>query len=135
MRNKTYYSWPVLIALIVLPGLILAQSVEDCLDCHEDDELTKERNSREISLHVNENRYSGSVHGEADCIDCHTDLDGVELPHDEELEKVDCGNCHDDISELYSNSLHGQAIEKGINLAPKCWSCHGYHYIDEVDSP
>jgi len=112
-----------------------AQSVEDCLDCHEDEELTKERNGREILLHIDENRYLGSVHGDADCIDCHTDLDDVELPHDEELETVDCGLCHDDVADIYSKSLHGQAVNRDTALAPRCWDCHGTHYISPADSP
>ncbi len=112
----------------------LAQSVEDCLDCHADEELTKERDGREILLYIEENRYHGSVHGEADCIDCHADLDGVELPHDEELETVDCDVCHDDVADIYNNSLHGKAANKGAKLAPRCWDCHGAHYIYSIDS-
>lgn len=135
MKISSILGLLIILTLLVLPVSLLAQSVEDCLDCHEDEELTKERNGRDVLLYIDENRFSGSVHGDADCIDCHADLDGVELPHDEELEMVDCGLCHDDISEMYNNSLHGQAVKNGAALAPRCWDCHGDHYIKPVDSP
>jgi hypothetical protein len=67
--------------------------------CHSDEELTGERGGREVSVFIDPDRYAVSVHGEFSCIDCHMDLDGAELPHDEELEPIDCAMCHDDVGE------------------------------------
>ena len=69
--------------------------------CHEDTELTKNRDGRVVSLYVDLGRYEGSIHGQAglSCIDCHQDLDGVEFPHAEQLAPVDCAVCHDDVAE------------------------------------
>jgi len=113
----------------------MSQSNDDCMMCHEDPDLTKERDGREILLMIDLDKYAGSVHGEMDCIDCHGDLMDAEFPHDEELEPVDCSMCHDDISEMYDASLHGQVSAGGSKLAPQCWTCHGAHDIVPVDSP
>lgn len=114
---------------------VMAQSNDDCMICHEDEELTRERDGREISLMIDLDKFIGSVHGEMDCIDCHGDLMDAEFPHDEELEPVDCSMCHDEIAEMYDASLHGQVASAGEKLAPKCWTCHGAHDIVPVDSP
>ena len=104
--------------------------------CHEDQELTKKRDGRTISLFVDLNKYAKSAHGDLECVDCHADLEGFEdFPHDENLETVDCGLCHDDIAEIYKNSLHGKEAARGVGLAPRCWDCHGKHDIIPHDSP
>lgn len=113
-----------------------AQSVDDCLMCHDDPDLTVERDGHEVSLAIDPGQYTASVHADLECIDCHTDLDGVEdFPHDEDLGEVDCSPCHDDIAAVYSESLHGQEVAAGVKLAPRCWDCHGAHYVVPHDSP
>ena len=99
--------------------------------CHEDEDLTKIRDGRVVSLYFDLPAYEASIHGQEGftCIDCHQDLDGADFPHDEQLEPVDCAMCHDDISELYMASLHGKAHERGEVLAPECWDCHTAHEI------
>jgi len=115
---------------------VQAQSIDDCMSCHEDEELTKEIDGKEIPVYINLDKFQKSVHMDLECIDCHADLDGFDdFPHDEDLEPVDCGLCHDDIAETYRASLHGQAVEQGEKLAPYCRDCHGSHYIDSVKSP
>lgn len=125
----------VIISWSALTGTVSAQENDDCLMCHEDTELTKVRDGREVSLYIDPAKFEKSVHGEMECIYCHTDLDGAEFPHPENLEPVDCGNCHDDIAEIYSSSLHGKAAAKGEKLAPRCWDCHGSHDILAHDNP
>jgi len=137
----SYRLIPIAVLALVLAmslgaGPVMAQSVEDCLMCHEDDGLTGERDGKEISVYVDPAKFGESVHGELDCVDCHQDLSGFEdFPHAEDLEPVDCGMCHDGIAEVYSGSLHGQAVKQGINLAPRCHDCHGKHDILPVSSP
>ena len=130
--------WTVLLALVfvVMTGAGLsAQTVDDCMMCHEDEEMTTERDGREVSLYVDAEKFGASIHADMDCIGCHADLDGFDdFPHDENLEPVDCSNCHDDISEMYGESLHGQAVSAGAKLAPQCWDCHGEHYIQPKSS-
>jgi len=121
-----------------LPGVALGQETDDCLACHDDEELTKNRDGRVVSLHIDIDTYEGSIHGEngLECIDCHADLDGFDdWPHEDDLQPVDCAECHDDIAEIYSHSLHGRAVAEGAQLAPRCWSCHGAHDILPADQP
>lgn len=98
--------------------------------CHEDPELTKEVNGKEVSVHVDLDKFKRSVHADLECVNCHEDLDGFEdFPHEENLADVNCGNCHDKIAEMYARSLHGKEVAKGVELAPRCWDCHGSHDI------
>jgi cytochrome b subunit of formate dehydrogenase len=131
------YIFNILVTLVMLgiPLASMAQEVDDCLMCHEDETLTGERNGQEISLFLDIEKYRISIHGEMECIDCHNDLDGSDFPHDEELETVDCSICHDDISEVYFESLHGRDVLNGVELAPQCWDCHGAHYILDKTNP
>ena len=120
------------LALMVFGGgLAIAQDNDDCLDCHDDNELTKIRGEHVVSLHIDPDKYSASVHGreELDCVDCHEDLADFDGDHEDDLEIVDCTTCHDDVSEIYNQSLHGQEMLNGNELAPHCWDCHGAHDI------
>lgn len=110
----------------------VAQSVEDCLTCHEDRTLTGERDGHPFSAYVDPAGYSRSIHRDLECVNCHAYLDGVEdFPHDQvKPQPVDCSPCHDDIANLYKQSLHGQAAAAGAKLAPRCWDCHGTHDIE-----
>ena len=65
------------------------------------------------------------------CIDCHADI--KEVPHEEQLKRPDCSQCHEDIGEEYLTSLHGQALVKGKEYAPYCWDCHDKHYVYSQD--
>ncbi len=67
-------------------------------------------------------RYAQSMHGDLECIDCHADLDEFDdFPHEDELEAVDCGLCHDDVVDLHRASVHATGAS--------CSDCHGNHYI------
>ncbi len=111
----------LVLALLSGPGTVAAQTAEDCLDCHDDEEFTKNEGTRVISLHVDIDQYRNSIHGQQDigCIDCHADLEDFDGDHEEELDDVDCTMCHDDIAEIYAGSLHGIGVEEGIPLAPR----------------
>lgn len=123
------------ISIPVVGGRVAAQSVDDCMTCHEDRDLRAERNGRKVSVYVNSKRFRSSVHGSLECIDCHADLEGTDFPHAETHAPVDCGICHDDVAAVYSQSLHGTAAKKGLKLAPRCWDCHGSHDILPPSSP
>ena len=123
-------------ALLAGPGQ--AQDADECLQCHEDEGLTKNVAGRVVSLYVDIAAFDRSIHGEQGigCVDCHADLEGYEdWPHAEELADVDCAGCHGSIGRMYANSLHGQVVAKGEPLAPRCWSCHGAHEIRPPSDP
>ncbi|MFV2071458.1 MAG: cytochrome c3 family protein [Thermoanaerobaculales bacterium] len=117
----------LVIGLSTIP--LAAQDNADCLMCHEDPELVGELGGVEVSVFVDPKAFSSSVHGEFGCIDCHGALDGVELPHDEELEPADCAGCHSDISEELAAGPHGAWAEDRSSPAASCVNCHGTHDI------
>ena len=87
---------------------------EVCYDCHSDDELTTEHRGQEISLFVDNEIFSRSVHMDMECIDCHSDADVEDFPHPEELEAVNCGECHDDeLVDMFVQPSHGVVVGIG----------------------
>ena len=71
------------------------------------------------------------------CSDCHQ---GHDLPHPRSaafrLGLPDrCGNCHADLSNSYTRSLHGELTDLGYLPAAKCSDCHGSHDILPVSEP
>jgi hypothetical protein len=123
------------LASLLLTAGVTAQSVEDCMMCHEDPDLVATRDGHEVSVFVDQQAFAKSVHGGLECINCHAELEGADFPHDPVTEPADCGVCHEDIAEKYNASLHGQLVKQGIPLAPRCWDCHGTHDIASVASP
>lgn len=71
------------------------------------------------------------------CTDCHR---GHDLPHPgsptSRLAMADrCGNCHVDLSNSYTHSLHGELTELGYVPAAKCSDCHGAHDVLATSDP
>ncbi|HSR69948.1 MAG TPA: cytochrome b/b6 domain-containing protein [Acidobacteriota bacterium] len=107
------------------------EAQEACLTCHGDESLSRDESTRR--LYVELQRLVDSVHGIFSCTDCHQDLAGVDpFGHDSPLQKVDCGLCHYDAQEEYSESLHAYALQRGNERAPGCASCHGSHNVLSV---
>jgi cytochrome b subunit of formate dehydrogenase len=114
---------------MIFAGSVAAQDKSDCLMCHEDQSLTKERKGKSVSLFVNDKKYTGSVHGKLSCVTCHTDLVEKELPHDADLKPAQCASCHQTETDQYKQCQHGVSAAKGDHLAPLCSDCHGKHDI------
>jgi cytochrome b subunit of formate dehydrogenase len=127
----------LLLLVPLLFTLAYPQSNDDCMQCHEDNELVGLNvDSTEISMYVDLTEFKASIHGEFNCIDCHQDLEGIaEYPHDEVLKEVSCINCHGDIGEIYNESKHGLKFINMEELAPNCWGCHGTHNILPASDP
>jgi cytochrome b subunit of formate dehydrogenase len=110
-----------------------------CLECHGKPGLKIDRQGRELSLFVDENKFTASVHGSMPCVGCHADLDGVnKYPHKSDLAIVRCDECHDDSSApiaAYWASTHGQRLKAGDAQAPRCQDCHGSHNILPLKDP
>jgi len=125
------------LALALLGSSARAQENEDCLGCHDIEGLSMLRDGREVSLQVRPDEFEASVHGSMDCVMCHGDLFGVEeYPHEQDLERVDCTQCHDDENvEAWRQSTHGRFAAEGDPLAPLCQDCHGSHYVIPLDEP
>ena len=130
MRDWVWRCWRLPALVLALAGLFVfctgasvAQEIEDCQACHEDPDLSTTRDGREVSLFVDLERFQHSVHADFSCVDCHIELIDTDYPHEEEVEDVDCGMCHDDVAEVYLASFHGQKVQEGEALAPQCWDC------------
>ncbi|MBC34618.1 MAG: cytochrome C [Bacteroidetes bacterium] len=128
MKN---YKLLITITLLMLSSAIFAQTNDDCMACHEDPELIVERDGKEVSMMVNVDFMTMSVHEEFDCVMCHEDADNEDFPHADglvKLQKVNCGVCHDDYQELFDMGVHGMPTKTDLPR-PDCKSCHGGHMI------
>jgi predicted CXXCH cytochrome family protein len=118
-----------LITTLFIMSISIAASNDDCQMCHSDPELTTERRGRAVSLYVDSEIFTRSVHQNLECVNCHMDADVEDFPHASELADVECSNCHDDASEKFYAGIHGIALKRGAPYAPTCSECHGVHNI------
>lgn len=96
----------------------------ECLACHSDINLVKDVDGKQVSLHVDEQKFKASIHGNMfGCTDCHTDVKAV--PHEPAPKRVRCETCHEDEVRKFGQSLHASAILKGNTQAASCLDCHG----------
>lgn len=112
---------------------INAQANEDCLACHSDKDLKKEKDGKEISLYMDESVLLKSTHKKLLCISCHVKFNPDEIPHKEKIEPIDCKMCHKDA--VAKHTFHPQMAKAGGNFASadvSCKQCHGTH---DVTSP
>ena len=128
MRYKTGFIGTFVLVVFSI-GVIYGQvATSDCMECHGEKDLTKVVNDTvEVSLFVDLEKFGNSAHGGFECVDCHVTIE--DIPHDEKLDLPDCNQCHDDVAEEYSKSLHGMSLAKGNKDAPYCWDCHSSHYV------
>ena len=87
--------------------------------------------------------YERSVHGRAlargndkaaSCSDCHgaTTSARRRTPRPASTAgtcPATCGQCHTEMRDAFSASIHGQAVARGLAGAPVCTDCHGEHAI------
>jgi len=121
-----------LLALTMSSQNALSMSNEDCLECHGEEDITREADDSPV--YVNVEILAQSVHGDEECVSCHQDAD-TEDDHPARLKKVNCEECHEDIGEIYEKNIHGKARGRGDALAPYCYTCHGTHDILAPDNP
>lgn len=96
---------------------ILSEGNSVCLTCH-DGHVEGGNSTYDSTLAV-------STHAGFSCIDCHSSIE--ELPHPEQMPKVDCGQCHSDEADTYQ--WHGRLkVPTGEDI-PGCADCHGQHDI------
>jgi cytochrome b subunit of formate dehydrogenase len=109
---------------------------DECLACHGSKDKTVERDGKQVSIYVDAEKLKASIHGAAQkpvaCISCHASLAGKDLPHGKDVGRAACGSCHPGEEKLHASSLHGQALARGDQLAPRCQDCHGSHEIVKV---
>jgi len=112
-----------LIALLLIFSAFIAsapygQSTQECLECHESYKDNAEKTYDGI--------LKQSIHADMECIDCHTAI--TELPHEDSVNDVKCGECHADEALAYVS--HGRkTLAECIDDIPCCYDCHGTHDI------
>ena len=129
IKVKVLFGILLFVAVFLQADLLLAQAIpkEVCLSCHEAQGLEKEKGGRPVSLYVDSEKFSRSVHQALGCAACHSDIS--QIPHAPELKPVLCSTCHVDASKAYSESIHGKWYAKGDKYAANCPDCHGDHDI------
>ncbi len=113
---------------------------DTCGSCHSNPQLAAKYMFTEVRP---VEAYRQSVHGRAllhgnnnaaSCNDCHGthDILPVSDPHSKIWKQnvaATCGQCHTAIFQAYSQSIHGQAVAKGVLQAATCTDCHSEHRI------
>lgn len=100
-----------------------------CLRCHDKDETHKVVDGKNVSLKVNVADLAASAHQNITCVKCHSDVTANMARPCTTAGKVDCSNCHQQESEQYFASGHGQAYFSKKENAPYCTNCHGTHFV------
>lgn len=132
LKQITYHVGFIVSVLLICAGSAVAQDKSECLACHEDHTLTMEKKGKNVSLFIDDKKFSGSIHKDLQCVSCHEGFDPNNLPHKETIEPVQCGTCHTTEQEQYAQCMHGERVAKGDPLAPRCYDCHGKHDILSV---
>lgn len=102
----------------------------DCLQCHEDKELTRTTaDGQEVSVYVDAAILKASRHATNSCWSCHNDIGSGHPDDGVAVKKVDCAACHQQQSEAYGASVHGRALKDGNAAVPTCQDCHGTHNV------
>jgi len=109
--------------------VVIGTSDQECLKCHEQEDVHKIEAGERVSLTVNKEDIQDSVHRDTPCVKCHVDITpGINRPC-ETARVVDCSNCHAQVAEDYTQSGHGQAYSQSDPNAPYCTDCHGKHTV------
>jgi predicted CXXCH cytochrome family protein len=144
MKSNLCYCLCIIFICCLWPSPILAIENSECLECHSDEELTKEstdnilKSSMTVQLYVDEDKFNHSVHNinGITCVDCHSDIEELnwdnDLPHKEYLESVCCATCHEEEGDAFKSSVHMEILKKGITMT--CYACHGYHYVMQMET-
>jgi len=121
-----------LAAVFFSVSLLIGQGDYECLDCHNEQGLTKAINDTvEVSMFVDSDIFESSVHSDLECVDCHENTDNH--PDETALPEVLCGNCHEDAMDDLAVSVHGLTpTDENIPTAT-CKNCHGSHDIKAAD--
>lgn len=100
----------------------------DCLSCHQDENLTIEREGETVSLYVDELAYNSSTHSGTACAQCHTEVTSSLVRPCETINViVNCSICHEDEVDQHSAGMHGRLAAEGYAEAPVCMDCHDNH--------
>lgn len=118
--------------------------VEVCLKCHLNSPEVQKRMTHTTAFIAG---YEKSIHGRANkegnmaaaiCSDCHGAHEEMKASNpNSKVYKFNitttCGRCHNEVTQVFTNSVHGEALKNGVQAAPTCTDCHGEHEIIEPE--
>ncbi len=131
IKNITF-----LIILMFYACLAFSQDNSVCYDCHDDPDISLERNGVKIPLTVKRFILPRSVHGKLKCVECHEGFDPFDIPHKAKISKVNCKNCHENPTSIHK--FHPQMSGSdgmGGSADVNCKGCHGTHSIISNKDP
>ncbi len=111
-----------------------------CIRCHENKNFyINFKNVKEQGMYISPVSIRTSIHKDITCTQCHRNITSYPHPPTSNISKIDippmCAKCHADVYKKYSESIHWNAVKKGINAAPVCTDCHGVHDILKPTNP
>lgn len=136
--HKIKFLTTLLVFGLFLSTKLLGQSNEDCLMCHEDKELTMERNGKTVRLFMAGTELYNTVHKGLQCAECHVEANPDEFPHADNttpMPAVNCASCHKASGIQFDKGIHGSAFAANDPYAPDCKECHGTHVILSATNP
>ncbi len=118
-----------------------AQIATTCSKCHSDKSRMQgsgisDRPIMAYKESVHAQAFARGISGAAVCTDCHNthDIQPASSPGSS-IAKVNiaqtCGKCHSSESKQFVDSVHGQAVTRGVSRSPSCTDCHGIHDIQK----
>jgi len=115
----------------------ISDQAKICLTCHANRGLTKTLENKEIlSLFIDKDLFSQSVHKNIDCNGCHTGYMAAHVAKKKTIKSKKeyaqkasqvCSTCHPD-DQLNKIPLHATLMKQGT-----CVECHGSHYIKSME--
>jgi predicted CXXCH cytochrome family protein len=115
---------------------LFAQSNSDCLGCHDDPELTMEKNGKTKSISFKVASFKKNAHKGLKCIQCHQNFNPEDIPHNPKIKPVNCMNCHKNVA---SKHLFHPSMTKAIGTEGtkdmNCDNCHRHHDPEFIKNP
>jgi len=128
-----------------------------CLGCHGVDGFTiPGPDGKPRDLHVDQDKFTKSVHGGRQCVECHANI--TTAPHEKTEVRVSCVSCHETLwstaqqegktkeyeklggviqkIDQFMKSIHARPNSKDqSHTNATCYNCHDAHYVYPKGSP
>lgn len=113
MTKHTRLLLNLMLALLFCVTTASAMESADCLDCHSDADTVGD------DFTINGEKFDNTAHAEMGCSGCHESVTDAHPDDGLTPSKASCKDCHDNIYEEYTLSLHGSNAD--------CSDCHNPH--------